>query len=336
MTPGAGVRAVSVRRHGARGEPAAGQGFRGAPGTALLLHALLSILLQFCWFLLPDGTMGLDKGGLTGYVVAIVSMQGLCVLLPSFLAIWWHGVPGRIVAGNDKAGAGTLLLSLALGVPAAVMLLSLNNAVVYLVARSGIVLPQPILPSDYTAEGLPVVLLILMVSGLLPAILEELMFRGVLQPSMMAVGGRLSAVLLTSAAFTVFHSDPLFLAAPLGAGLILGYLRLHVDSLFPCIATHFALNVTIRLIRPLLPQLSVSYLSQFAQTAEPVLYASLAAFFLSAAVTIPLTLLIGGASRHKSRTSGLSVPFPADGKFLLATLLLVATIVVVYFATSAG
>jgi membrane protease YdiL (CAAX protease family) len=310
----------------------AGHGLRGAPGTALLLHALLSILLQFGWYLLPDGMWGIDKHGLTGYVLAIVAMQGLCILLPSLLAIGLHGLPGSLVVGRGPAGPATMLLSITLGVPAAVMLLSLNNAAVYLIARSGLALPLPILPVEYSAKGLPVLLLVALASGLLPALLEELMFRGVMQSSMMAVGGRLSAVWLTAVSFAVFHSNPLFLVAPLGAGFILGYLRLHTDSLYPCIAAHLSLNLTILLIQPLLPQLSASYLARYALTAEPVLYASLAAFFLSAAVTIPLTLLLGAPGRHRKNTRSRTIAYPADGKYLLATLLLVATIVVVYFA----
>lgn len=318
-----------------RRSPTGVHSLRGAPGTALLVHALLSILLQFGWYLLPDGTWGIEKHGLTGYVLAIVAMQGLCILLPSLLAIGLHGVPGSLVVGRGPVGAGTVLLSLTLGVPAAVMLLSLNNAAVYLIARSGLALPLPILPVEYAAKGLSVLLLLALSSAVLPALLEELMFRGVMQSSMMAVGGRLSAVWLTAAAFAVFHSNPLFLVAPLGAGFILGYLRLHTDSLYPCIAAHLSLNLTIQLIQPLLPQLTANYFTRYAQTAEPVLYASLAAFFLSAAVAIPLTLLLGGSGRHRKSTHMRTVLYPADGKYLLATLLLVATIVVVYFASSA-
>ena len=261
-------------------------------------------------------------------------MQGFCILLPSLLAIGWHDVPGQIVAGSDRVSAGTMLLSLTLGVPAAIMLLSLNNASVYAISRLGLALPQTILPTEYHAEGLSVLLLVATVSCVLPALLEELMFRGVMQASMMSVGGRTSAVVLTSIAFAVFHGNPLFLVAPLGAGLILGYLRLHIDNLFPCIAAHLSLNLTILLIQPLLPLLSAGYFSRYDQTAEPVLYASLAAFVLSAAVTVPLALLIGGSGRRRALREKRPVAFPADSKFLLATLLLVVTIVVVYYATA--
>jgi len=332
----AGIRTVSVGRQKARSEPEGGRSVRHASGTALLLHALLSILLQFCWYLLPDGFLGLDKRGLTGYVAAIVLMQGLCILLPSLLAIWWHAVPGWVVTGRRGAGLGSTLMALVLGVPAAVMLLSLNNVVVFLVAKTGWKLPLTILPADFTATGPESVLLLLLVSALLPAILEEMMFRGVLQGSMIHAGGRMSAILLTSAAFAVFHCDPLFLAAPFGAGLILGYLRLHTDSLLPCVAAHFALNASIRLIRPILPQLSAATFARYAQTGEPLLYASIAAFFLSAAVVVPLTLMTGGVGGHRAGHTTAANPFPADWKYLLATLLLVATIGVVYYTVPAA
>lgn len=335
MNHSTGIRLVSVRHRNPRGSPRGGRGIQGAPGTALLLHALLSIFMQFVWYLLPDDFGGLDKRGLTGYVAAIVWMQGVCVLLPAMLAVWWHAVPTEVVIGRRRPGMISILTALALGVPAAVMLVSLNNIAVYLMARVGMPLPAAILPADYPSSGLAAMLLLLAVSALLPALLEEMLFRGVIQGGLGLSGGAASAVLLTAIAFSLYHGDPLFLAAPFGAGVILGVVRRQTDHLFPCIAAHFSLNASIRLIRPILPRLTTEYLAGFAQTVEPVLYASIAAFFLSAAVVIPLTLMVGGLARRENRYAPRAVSLPADWKFWLAILLLVATIVMVYWASQA-
>ncbi len=335
MSQSAGIRFVSVKRQRPRGSPKREQAIYGASGTALLLHALLSIFMQFLWYLIPDGLGGLDKRGLVGYVIAIVWMQGICVLLPAILTIKWHTVPADIVVGRGPAGVISILAALTLGVPAAVMLVSLNNAAVYLMTKTGMHLPAAILPGDFRGSDIKTTLLLLMVSALLPAILEEIFFRGVIQGSLTATGGRTSAVLLTAIAFSLYHGDPLFLAAPLGAGILLSVLRNQTDHLLPCIATHFSLNASIRLIRPILPRLTADYLTGFTQSVEPVLYASIAAFFLSAAVVVPLTLMIGGLRRHENQLASDTTPWPADWKFWLAIILLVATIVLVYWAGAA-
>lgn len=87
--------------------------------------------------------------------------------------------------------------------------------------------------------GLPLALLVIAVS---PAVLEEVIFRGLLQGRLLALLGLRNGMVATAAAFALCHGQPLVLPIHVGIGLYLGWLRLRSQSLWPCMLAHFAYN----------------------------------------------------------------------------------------------
>jgi len=96
----------------------------------------------------------------------------------------------------------------------------------------GIVLEQ------YGIEGFWQTILIIVV---LPAVVEELFFRGVMF-SALERGGTWPALLLTSISFAMIHGDIYNFAGPLLAGLIYGYLVYTLDSVWPALFAHLVNN----------------------------------------------------------------------------------------------
>jgi membrane protease YdiL (CAAX protease family) len=78
-----------------------------------------------------------------------------------------------------------------------------------------------------------------------PAVLEEIIFRGMLQGRLMALFGRFTGFFVTAAAFAIVHGQPAVLPIHLGLGLYLGWLRERSDSLLPCMLMHFLYNGTL-------------------------------------------------------------------------------------------
>lgn len=76
---------------------------------------------------------------------------------------------------------------------------------------------------------------------LLPAVTEELFFRGVLFSALERCG-TWPALLLSSLAFALIHGDAGNFAGPLAAGLIYGYLNYVLDSVWPAIFAHMVSN----------------------------------------------------------------------------------------------
>ena len=76
---------------------------------------------------------------------------------------------------------------------------------------------------------------------LLPAVMEELFFRGAVF-SALERGGTWPALILTSAAFAMIHGDLSNLAGPLLAGMLYAYLTYTLDSVWPAIFAHLVNN----------------------------------------------------------------------------------------------
>ncbi len=79
----------------------------------------------------------------------------------------------------------------------------------------------------------------------IPAIFEELAFRGLLQGRTSALFGNKMGVFIASITFGLAHGLSLGLPFHVGVGLYLGWLKLRSGSLYPSMALHFAYNATI-------------------------------------------------------------------------------------------
>ena len=80
--------------------------------------------------------------------------------------------------------------------------------------------------------------------AVLPAIFEELFFRGILLNSLIS-GGKLFAVIVSSLCFAVYHCSITQLLYQFIFGIAFSLLALNSKSIFPCILTHFLNNFII-------------------------------------------------------------------------------------------
>ena len=103
-------------------------------------------------------------------------------------------------------------------------------------------LSTPILEAGY---GWMVVVLTIAVQ---PAIVEELAFRGIIQPAMATVMPWGAAVAVSSLMFMVLHMTPLSFPHLLAIGVALGLLRHFSGSVYPGMVLHFVHNLGVVLI----------------------------------------------------------------------------------------
>ena len=95
--------------------------------------------------------------------------------------------------------------------------------------------------SQLTAYGVTERWQTVLVVVILPAVMEELFFRGVMF-SALERAGTLPALLLTSAAIAMIHGDLGNLAGPFAAGMIYGYMAYILDSVWPAVFAHMVNN----------------------------------------------------------------------------------------------
>ena len=93
---------------------------------------------------------------------------------------------------------------------------------------------------------------VLLVLALVPAICEELLFRGFLLGGVGPALGKWGGIMLTAAIFGVFHFFLFRFTVTAGLGVVLGYLCWQSKSILPAMLTHFLHNAlgALTVVRP--------------------------------------------------------------------------------------
>ncbi len=139
---------------------------------------------------------------------------------------WWYAFVAMLLAGGMFLGLGFVNQSIA----RVVELLGLN--------AGGIRLAIPTVWHF---------LAYIVSTALLPAIFEEVLFRGILL-NCFAGMKRLVAVLISSLLFSIYHQSFTQLIYQFIYGVALAYLALSAKSVIPCIVAHFINNFTVLLL----------------------------------------------------------------------------------------
>lgn len=207
-------------------------------GTALGLALLGSLL----------GAEPFSEGGLAPAVTGSVALLALAVVPgQAFLGLWALGLARRDPGGPVRAlgllpprASGSDLLLLVLAMPAATLAGSLLARGLFPELESATL--EEIQRWLASAEGWPRVLAIGALLSLVPALAEELFFRGWLQRRLVQALGPTGGILLASLAFAGMHGDLVQGVAVLPGGLLLGYLAWRTGSLWSAVLGHAAFN----------------------------------------------------------------------------------------------
>ena len=97
---------------------------------------------------------------------------------------------------------------------------------------------------SYQKANWPVWSMFVLVS-VVPAVVEELAFRGVIQSSLEQVGSGLEAWLIQAALFSVLHLSPIIFPSHFVMGLWFGWLRRRTQSLYPGMLMHGLWNAMV-------------------------------------------------------------------------------------------
>ncbi len=116
----------------------------------------------------------------------------------------------------------------------------MNNLFALAIEKMGGVLPEISLPS-LKGGGLFGVLLVVAV---LPAILEETIFRGIILEGIKDIG-TVAACLLGGLLFSIFHQNPMQTVYQFVCGAAFTLLAIRADSILPAVFVHFANNAFI-------------------------------------------------------------------------------------------
>ncbi|MBI3585917.1 MAG: CPBP family intramembrane metalloprotease [Ignavibacteriales bacterium] len=92
------------------------------------------------------------------------------------------------------------------------------------------------------AKSMPELALVLLVVAIAPAIIEELLFRGLIQSSFGRVMTPLRAAVFTGIIFGAFHFNPFAVVPLVGLGVYFGFLRMRSKSIIISMTAHLVNN----------------------------------------------------------------------------------------------
>jgi membrane protease YdiL (CAAX protease family) len=138
----------------------------------------------------------------------------------------------------------TTLGGAALMIAIAVVFVVLASAYFWLIERLGV--PVAAVSGTLAEAGWPLWAMLLLIS-VMPAIFEELAFRGVIQSSLERVFNARDAWLIQAALFSVLHLSPLIFPSHFLMGLCFGYMRRRSRSIYPGMLLHGSWNALVLL-----------------------------------------------------------------------------------------
>jgi len=118
----------------------------------------------------------------------------------------------------------------------------LASAYFWAIERLGV--PMASATATFTRAGWPLWTMFLLIC-VMPAVFEELAFRGVIQSSLERVLNARDAWLIQAALFSVLHLSPLMFPSHFLMGLCFGYMRRRSRSIYPGMLLHACWNALV-------------------------------------------------------------------------------------------
>ena len=172
----------------------------------------------------------------------------------------------RQITLTEKAGGVYILLGLLLSVGMFFGLGFANNVIAQVLAKLGLKTNG----ISLSINGFGEFVVYCITFALLPAVFEELFFRGILLKSL-SNAGKVSAVLLTSLSFALYHCSAVQFLYQFLFGIAFAVLAICSKSTIPCVITHFVnnfvvllltyLNINVNLLNPLTLVLGINALA---------------------------------------------------------------------------
>jgi membrane protease YdiL (CAAX protease family) len=213
-----------------------------------LFFFTLSELIKAVFFGGIDADISTDHGLMLIRISQFLQTTGLFLFPAILIAVFTSSVATRFL-GFNSISTSKIILSIAL------MVLSIPG--INLIASINAMIPMPgwMLELEQAASRIMKAMLItdnvwllmanLLVVAVLPAIAEELFFRGLVQKYMIGwVGNRFWGLLITAAIFSAIHMQFQGFIPRLLLGMLFGYLYIWSGSIWAPIAAHFANNST--------------------------------------------------------------------------------------------
>ena len=204
-----------------------------------LTFTVLAYILLFAGVLTPDrlqdDLLGFTR---TQYLLIYAGVYTFAMLVPALLVALIGGRRQFPLSPAKRVNAGDAFFGVlaAMGICMAANIIS--NIVSSIFEDMGASVPEMPDMLEHTPQGL---LLYIFTIAVLPALIEELLFRGYVMQALRAHGDWF-AVTVSALLFGLMHGNVEQIPFAFIVGLALGWLLVMTDNIWLCVAVHFANN----------------------------------------------------------------------------------------------
>ncbi len=220
------------------GEPTPAKASGLAFSTATVLPVLLSFL--FLFVISVCGLTGGDYETQDWYLYASYLLPQIGFAIVAWLYLRYRGTPVKKALQNQKCHCKYFLVACVLQI-GLFSLSELNNWFLNWLGKFG-----------YTDKGIALPSMdgfgffgVLLVIGVLPAVFEEIMFRGVLLSGLKKSFSLPVAVLVCGALFSLYHQNPAQTLYQFCCGAAFALVAVKSGSILPTVVSHFLNNALI-------------------------------------------------------------------------------------------
>ena len=210
-------------------------------GLTYSLAAILSVVVAFL-FLMVVGALGLAKDGYEEadwYLYCGFALTPFTILVIAVLIFRWTGWSVRAELRSQVCPARYFVIAILLQC-GLLCLSQLNIEFLTWLEKFGYEDTPILLPSMDGAGFIGVLFTV----AVLPAIFEELLFRGLLLKGMKSFGS-VGAVLINGALFALYHQNPAQTMYQFCCGAAFAFVALRAGSILPTVLSHFLNNALI-------------------------------------------------------------------------------------------
>ncbi|MBN1775128.1 MAG: CPBP family intramembrane metalloprotease [Clostridiales bacterium] len=277
-------------------------------GTCALAEVVLILLWQF----IPQSVLVWSKTSLIGFSIITVCRLMVSLLLPLVFFISRYSMEDRRVYGINP-GFGAIIHSILAGFPAMLLFVAIHNLSARFIILRGIPVPRPAIYCTLLDGSKEATALFFIIGAVLPILLEELFFRGLLNAVLPVSLHNARGYIWIAFLFAVYMLNPVDFIAFFLLGILLGFIRHNLDNVFCCILTRLSIVGSYLLFRSLMPYLDTSVIRTEADIDPTVLYIALTALIMGTLILIPILSqirLIAGYLRMErmDETPGEDVP----------------------------
>ncbi len=211
-----------------------------AAGLTYSLSAVFSVVLAFVFLVLAEAFGGTDGAETQDwYLYCTYLLSPICFALVAVVIFRWAGFSLKTEAKSQLCSAKYFVIAIAL--QCGLFCLShLNGIFLDWLSKFGYEDTPIVLPS---MDGFGFIGVLIAVA-LLPAVFEEVIFRGLLLKGMRSFG-TIGAVLINGALFALYHQNPAQTLYQFCCGAAFALMAIRAGSILPTVLSHFINNALI-------------------------------------------------------------------------------------------